>query len=141
MRNSCNTGKRLIDMDLCNTVLAVAKKSDITSFRLSPAFREAIDVLVGAHGARNLSEYFRGLIYLDAALTSGDTDPLDKPAWVTRDYGKWLRKTVVPSSHSPEQPGHVTKEELLDRRVQMGDEIIHGQTAEPKKKAHRSKAS
>jgi hypothetical protein len=32
------------------------------------------------------------LIYLDALLATGDADLLDKPAWVTRDYGELVRE-------------------------------------------------
>lgn len=95
-------------MGLCNTVHAVprqienkrktAKKTDLVSFRLSPAFQEAIDVLRAAHGAKNQSEYFRGLIYLDAIMASGIADLLDKPAWVTRDYGDLIRGAAARSS-------------------------------------------
>ena len=67
------------------------KKTDMTSFRLSADFRKAADSLLKDHDARNLSEYIRGLIYLDATLSGKETDGLDKPAWVTRTYGKLIR--------------------------------------------------
>jgi hypothetical protein len=75
------------------TTSMTTKKSDLTSFRLSTEFRKAVDSLVKQHGARSLSEYFRGLIYLDATLSGEETDGLDKPAWVTRSYGKLIRST------------------------------------------------
>ena len=82
-------------MDLCNTQEVVTKehpkKTGLTSFRLSPEFRQAAETLAEAHGVSNLSQYWRGLIYLDALLASGETDLLDKPAWVTRDYGDLIR--------------------------------------------------
>jgi hypothetical protein len=82
-------------MDLCNTqegmTKAPAKKTGLTSFRLSPEFRQAAETLAEVHGVTNLSQYWRGLIYLDALLASGETDLLDKPAWVTRDYGELIR--------------------------------------------------
>jgi hypothetical protein len=71
----------------------MTKKSDLTSFRLSAEFRKVADSLTKQHGARTLSEYFRGLIYLDATLSGEETDALDKPAWVTRSYGKLIRST------------------------------------------------
>lgn len=68
------------------------KKTDMTSFRLSADFRKTADALLKDHDARNLSEYIRGLIYLDAALSGKETDSLDKPSWVTRTYGKLIRR-------------------------------------------------
>jgi hypothetical protein len=69
----------------------MSKKTDLTSFRLSPDFRKVADALLKDHDARSLSEYIRGLIYLDATLSGEETDSLDKPAWVTRTYGKLIR--------------------------------------------------
>jgi len=76
------------------TVAAMPAKTPndtTTCFRLSPQFREAVETLSSTHKTKNLSEYFRGLIYLDALLATGDADLLDKPAWVTRDYGDLIR--------------------------------------------------
>lgn len=68
-------------------------KRDITApVRLTPEFRQAVKTLPETHKAKNASEYFRGLIYLDALLATGDADLLDKPAWVTRDYGELARE-------------------------------------------------
>jgi len=81
-------------MALCNTFPTMARQSDLTSLRLSDEFREAARSLAELHGAKNQSDYFRGLIYLDAVLASAETDMLDKPAWVTRSYGKLIRHIV-----------------------------------------------
>ena len=43
------------------------------------------------HEARSLSEYIRGLIYLDGTLSEIETDSLDKPSLVTRTYGNLIR--------------------------------------------------
>ena len=67
-------------------------KDTTTCFRLTPEFREAIETLSSTHKTKTLSEYFRGLIYLDALLASGNAGLLDKPAWVTRDYGELVRE-------------------------------------------------
>lgn len=43
------------------------------------------------HRTRSLSDYFRGLCWLDIALTSGETDSIDKPSWVTKDYKELIK--------------------------------------------------
>jgi hypothetical protein len=49
-------------------------------------------------------------------------------------------RTVGLTSHISEQARHVTKEQLITDRVEMGAEIVHGAKG-AKKKTHRSKAS
>jgi hypothetical protein len=77
----------------CKTFAHTGGEAPKRSFRLSVAFRKVVDALTEEHDARSLSEYFRGLIYLDATLSGEETDALDKPAWVTRSYGKLIRST------------------------------------------------
>jgi hypothetical protein len=62
------------------------------SLRLSPEFKQAAESLSEIHQAKNLSDYFRGLIFIDALLASGLSDLLDRPAWVTKDYGGLIRR-------------------------------------------------
>lgn len=81
-------------MDLCNTVGVMPKEPDVITFRLSEEFRKVASALEVKHGARNRSDYFRGLVYLDATLAGAETDVLDKPAWVTRTYGKLIREAI-----------------------------------------------
>lgn len=66
------------------------KKTTLTSFRLSVEFRKTADALLKHHQSRSLSEYIRGLIYLDAVLSKTNTDNIDKPAWMTRSYSKLI---------------------------------------------------
>jgi hypothetical protein len=110
-------------MDLCITPRAMAKsekKTDLTSFRLSQEFREAVRFLAQAHKAKSMSDYFRGLIYMDALLSGLGTDTLDKPGWVTRDYGKFLKEMEKRNEESVRPlPGTETPEyQAVIRRLE-----------------------
>lgn len=87
------------------------RKDYLFNIRLSPAFREAFESMCKIHQAKSYAEYLRGLIYLDALLASGHADLLDKPAWVTRDYGALIRRESEDLKRARDQAVHAHLEE------------------------------
>lgn len=104
------------------------KKTDMTAFRLTEDFRIAAKDLKGTHKAKSMTDYFRGLIYLDALLAGYGTDSLDKPSWVTKDYGGLIKEfrhapvQKIPGTETPEFQSFLKRlvsEDPSDREFQL----------------------
>ena len=130
---------------LCTPDMADQKRAEVLTFRMTEGVAEIVDALQRRHGARNRSEYLRGLFFLDAHLSGEDTSGLDRPGWITKAFPQFFRPFSaerpigeVPTYHSGTLSSGVTKE-VLDERERIGVEL-HGPKGQ-KKKPHRSKAS
>lgn len=115
------------------------------TIRLDAKLLEMAERLIDQHKAGDTSEYIRGLILADAVFSGLPVEGTDIPGWLigTRllvhpSVNDSRASLPVPQYHSGARSPEVNKEELLDRREQIGREI-HGPSV--KKKPNRSKAS
>lgn len=72
--------------------MATKRLTGFVSMRLADDTRSKVHELITKHGAKGFADYFRGLLYLDAALSGRNTDAFDRPAWVGRAYGELMRR-------------------------------------------------
>jgi hypothetical protein len=132
-RLSLNTKDSLACQGFFRVYLEPVKKEKQLSFRAEPDLARQLEAWAVKEDLPT-ADFIRKLLRISAGLyhRHGSLHALRQAA------------AVVPSSHSPEQPEHVTKEELLDRRVKLGADIIreHGpKEHRAAKKPHRTKAS
>jgi hypothetical protein len=71
------------------------KRTEILTFRMMGGIAEIVELLQRKHGARNRSDYFRGLVFLDAHLSGEDTSGLDRPGWLTLSFPHLLQAPSI----------------------------------------------
>jgi hypothetical protein len=71
------------------------KRTEIFTFRMTGGIAEIVEILQRKHGSKNRSDYFRGLVFLDAHLSGEDTSGLDRPGWLTRSFPQLLHPPSV----------------------------------------------
>lgn len=76
-------------------MLTNEKRTEIFTFRMAGGIAEMVALLQKKHGARNRSDYFRGLVFLDAHLSGEDTSGLDRPGWLTLSFPQLLQTPSV----------------------------------------------
>ena len=61
-------------------------KGHQTALRMDAKLKKAADDMIEKHGAASISEYLRGLIWMDVLLSYGKADLKDIPAWLLSAY-------------------------------------------------------
>jgi hypothetical protein len=76
-------------------IMTNEKRTEIFTFRMTGGIAEIVELLQKKHGSRNRSDYFRGLVFLDAHISGEDTSGLDRPGWLTLSFPHLLRTPSV----------------------------------------------
>ena len=75
--------------------LSEKKIGRLGSVRVDERVLAAVDELMAAHGIRNVAEYVRGLVYLDALVSGALPDDADVPHWVRRAHPQMFRRKAA----------------------------------------------
>lgn len=73
--------------------------------RLEADYARAIDELLARHGGPKFSDYFRGLVYMDAVRNGLPVAGLDVPGWLTRSYPELFSRTSNPPAAERKRKG------------------------------------
>jgi hypothetical protein len=63
-----------------------SKKTFMLSSRLEEEFATVMQQLRQLHRVDTMSDFLRGLVYLDATHSGVPTNDLDRPAWIIKAY-------------------------------------------------------
>lgn len=61
-------------------------KGHQTALRMDAKLKKAADEMIEKHGASSISDYLRGLIWMDVLLSYGQADLKDIPGWLLSAY-------------------------------------------------------
>lgn len=98
------------------------KKLEILfQFRSDEDLAKSVSELMAKHKVADKSEYFRGLVYLDAVLARESTASLNKPKWISQAFPALFAEPVgfIPRTPVFDSPAEAinesqkTEEELL----------------------------
>ena len=75
------------------------------STRLEAEYAKVIGELLAHYGFPKFSDYFRGLVYMDAVRNGLPVAGLDVPGWLTRSYPELFSKTSNPPAAERKRKG------------------------------------
>jgi hypothetical protein len=101
-RHRAKGGARKMNLSMLSEL--EGKKDCRLVLRFDERLAAAIDELMAAHGRPNLvlSEYVRGLIYIDGLLSGAMPENADIPHWVRRAYPQLFKREKGGTNHGPE---------------------------------------